>query len=889
MTPSDLRRARHFVFAHLRPAVVVCLWLLVGSVPVGAQQTSWLLAEGATGFFEEEILIGNPNASAAEIKITYFVPGGATPQTDEFTMPATSRRTVRVNAKIPASAVSALVECTNGLDIVVERSMYWPGAARTGAHTSRALAGTATEWYLAEGATGFFDVFILLVNIDPVAPATVTLTFQPEFGDPETKVVSVGANSRQTIWVNQDPDLQELASRAFSTKVTSSIPIAVERAMYFPAQPAQGFWRGGHGNIGQTAPSTTWLFGEGFTGPGPGFPFQFDTFLLLNNPSGTGSPDAHVGVDFFTDTSQTFHRDYTVGPGRRLSVWVDMIEDQPELANAAFSMRVTSDEPIIAERAMYFGTGTWEDAHNVAGATAASDAWAFAEGVEDGIDDSGTFFDSFFLVLNPSTTTDLQLRGTFVREDGTGIVETFTVPKASRKTIWTASFPELSNQRFASFFETTNGVAFVAERAVYWSNFAGGHASLGVPWTGPIATPPAPPAPTVAAVAPGSGSTLGGTPITVTGTGFAQGATVTVGGTPASGVFVLNSTTLMAIAPAHAPGQVAVEVTSAGQNGSLANAYTYIMPPSITGVAPDEGTPSGGTDVTITGSGFAPGSTVRFGGSVAANVVVVNANQITARTPAHGPGLVNVEVTLPGGISGSLGGAYLYKSPFPTTQTPDVMAFGDSITAGVTSSMSSLGTISLPAAFFTTGYPERLRSLLQQRYSMQAITVRNEGEPGECVSAACKNAFTGTFSRGRVRFPGELTGDLELVIIMEGTNDASAGFAVSAVASGLSSMVQDAKAAGKQVIISTLIPKAPWHGGASNTNPRIAAYNDRIAEIAAQEGVVLVDMWGAFGGASNMDTSLMSPDGTHPNSAGYQRMAQVFFGAIVANFEVGGS
>ncbi len=100
------------------------------------------------------------------------------------------------------------------------------------------------------------------------------------------------------------------------------------------------------------------------------------------------------------------------------------------MASAPFSMRVESDQPIVAERAMYWGpAGNWIEAHNTPGVTATAVKWAFAEGVEDGIDASGLMFDSYFLVANPSPTT-LELRATFLREDGTGIVRTFDIAGA---------------------------------------------------------------------------------------------------------------------------------------------------------------------------------------------------------------------------------------------------------------------------------------------------------------------------------------------------------------------------------------------------------------------------------------------------------------------------
>ena len=59
---------------------------------------------------------------------------------------------------------------------------------------------------------------------------------------------------------------------------------------------------------------------------------------------------------------------------------------------------------------------------------------------------------------------------------------------------------------------------------------------------------------------PTSGTTAGGTGITVTGTGFLAGATVTLGGTAASNVTVVNSRTITATTAAHAAGAVNVVV-----------------------------------------------------------------------------------------------------------------------------------------------------------------------------------------------------------------------------------------------------------------------------------------------------------------------------------------
>jgi hypothetical protein len=97
------------------------------------------------------------------------------------------------------------------------------------------------------------------------------------------------------------------------------------------------------------------------------------------------------------------------------------------------------------------------------------------------------------------------------------------------------------------------------------------------------------------AISAPSGSAGGGTPITLTGSGFASGATVTFGTTAATNVTVVDTTTITAIIPAHAAGVVGVTVTTGGVTKTLAAAYTYgavspVAPPQPAG--PTVGVPS---------------------------------------------------------------------------------------------------------------------------------------------------------------------------------------------------------------------------------------------------------------------------------------------------------
>ena len=175
-----------------------------------------------------------------------------------------------------------------------------------------------------------------------------------------------------------------------------------------------------------------------------------------------------------------------------------------------------------------------------------------------------------------------------------------------------------------------------------------------------------PPSPTVTSIAPVSGSTAGGTAVAISGTGFLVGATVSLGGTAATGVTVVSSTSITATTPAHAAGAADVVVTnSGGQSGTLAGGFTYTASnpaPTVSSILPTSGPTAGGTAVTIAGTGFLAGATVSLGGTAATGVTVVSSTSITATSPAHAAGAVNVVVTNTDAQSGTLTGGYSYNA-----------------------------------------------------------------------------------------------------------------------------------------------------------------------------------------------------------------------------------
>lgn len=112
---------------------------------------------------------------------------------------------------------------------------------------------------------------------------------------------------------------------------------------------------------------------------------------------------------------------------------------------------------------------------------------------------------------------------------------------------------------------------------------AGGSGNLARSW--PLNCPAGitvPGAPAVTSISPGSGPVNGGTRVTITGTGFVNGATVTVGGAPATAVTWVSATSITASTPEGTTGAKNVVVTNPDQlTGFLPRGFTYVEATSI--------------------------------------------------------------------------------------------------------------------------------------------------------------------------------------------------------------------------------------------------------------------------------------------------------------------
>jgi len=205
----------------------------------------------------------------------------------------------------------------------------------------------------------------------------------------------------------------------------------------------------------------------------------------------------------------------------------------------------------------------------------------------------------------------------------------------------------------------------------------------------------------------------------------------------------------------------------------------------------------------------------------------------------------------------------------PRIAATKFVAFGDSLSDGVL----GIAPLAVGDPGPPVGYAYKLRTLLANRYTAQTISMTDEGVPGEDIA------------RGVARLPGTLTRDQpDALLLLEGVNDLNNGRdrAIPTVINGLTTMVREARGRGLPVFLATLLPQRP-PGIRALAPASIPPTNAGIRDVAAKEGAVLVDLFAAFDGQTS---TLIGNDGLHPNEAGYQKMAEVFFDAIRARLEL---
>jgi hypothetical protein len=435
-------------------------------------------AEGSeNSFFRTRFALLNPGTQPARVLLRFLKSDG-THTSHALDLAARRRVTLdaRALAEIGQADFSTVIESDQL--VVADRTMSWAGDAGYGAASETAIESPALTWYLAEGAThGGFDLFYLLQNPNDTA-AQVHVRYLRPAGAPLDKDYTVAAQSRMTIWVD-DEDIAGLGKALAATdvsaviEVTNNQPIIAERAMYF-SRPEQPF-AAGHESAGVTAPKTSWFLAEGATGP------FFDLYLLLANPN---MQDADVQITYLLPDGSTLAKHYPVAAQSRVTISVDNEEfpagsGQRLLDNVAVSSIVesTNNVPIVVERSMWWPSPNWYEAHNSPGATKTATRWAVAEGEAAGPSAASTYV----LIANTSTFAGSAVV-TVLYEDGGSAQKTLALASSSRTNVNVlAEFPEAAGRRFGVVVESLAAAGqslpaqLVVERSMYYD-------AAGVPW-----------------------------------------------------------------------------------------------------------------------------------------------------------------------------------------------------------------------------------------------------------------------------------------------------------------------------------------------------------------------------------------------------------------------
>lgn len=339
------------------------------------------------------------------------------------------------------------------VDIIAGR-FTTPTPPIEGAHNSIGSSSPATRWLFSEGCTqGEFRTYILVQNPN-YEPAGINIRLLRDDGHVADVPVHMEEASRFTLDAGSVAGFE---SCSFSAEVTSSLPVVSERSMYFEYIGITD----GHNTIGSRGPRFSWFMAEGYTGEG------FTTYILIGNPS---DRDANVSIRFMREDSREFSFNVTV---RAYSRWTLRANDIPEIDNSSFMTSISSDVPIVAERAVYVNSATKAGGHCTIASNELSEEWYFAEGF------CAPEQDSYLLMGNPNQN-DVNAEIRLTREDGHSRILNYTVEKRSRSTLHINTLDDFANSAFSICISSSSPI--VAERAVYFSrgpNFKGSYCSVG--------------------------------------------------------------------------------------------------------------------------------------------------------------------------------------------------------------------------------------------------------------------------------------------------------------------------------------------------------------------------------------------------------------------------
>jgi hypothetical protein len=303
---------------------------------------------------------------------------------------------------------------------------------------------TAAKWMLAEGSTWpGYDEWVLVQNPNDTA-ARVSVTFLTPKGKVSGPSLTVGKESRTTVHVNE-----YVPDRDVSTVVasTNGVPVCAERAMYFNAP--DGKW-GSHDCIASRGTSQKWYLAEGATWPG------YDEWVLVMNPN---SSAVKAGVTFQTPQGEVPGPTLDLPALTRSSVHVNDFVPNQDVSTVVKSL--TSGEGVVAERSMYMTAPDGKrGSTNSVGLTAASGAWALAEGA------TWPGFEEWVLIQNP-TGTNAGVQIYFLTPEASYEGPTFDLGPGQRASVRVNDFLPNADVSTMVYTADVENQAVVAERSMY--------------------------------------------------------------------------------------------------------------------------------------------------------------------------------------------------------------------------------------------------------------------------------------------------------------------------------------------------------------------------------------------------------------------------------------
>lgn len=446
--------------------------------PTEGTMKDWYFAEGNTmANFDEYITIQNfSKDKPANVTITYMLGNGKNMNQAAVIAPH-SRTTVSVKNTVPLwQDVSTKV--SSDIPIVCERPIYFRNFnGRTEGTNAEGAMEARGHWLFAEGCTrNGFDTYLTIMNPGSNV-ATVNITYMLGNGQNIPQQIQVAPTSRMTMKVWEITGRYNDSRGDVSMEINSDHRIVCERPIYFTYN---GSWAGAHDALGSNITSKSWYFAEGATYD------WIHTYLCLQN---TSTATANVSITYLTGSGEKVVRNKQIPAKSRATVFVNN-----DLGwNKDVATTITSDQPIVAERPVYFARDGYTGGHNTMGAYELNKRFFLAEGT------TRRGYQEWITVINDSpywlnlytvyTTTD----GKQIRMAPAGDLPDYTAPPYSRLTInVNADIAKVCRDYGISAeqdlsVELIGNQPMVVERPLYFNTDdgrRGGHDAMAVPAVG---------------------------------------------------------------------------------------------------------------------------------------------------------------------------------------------------------------------------------------------------------------------------------------------------------------------------------------------------------------------------------------------------------------------